>query len=165
MTRLILMRHAKSSWDDLSLDDHARPLNKRGRASAKAMGRWLRSRGYVPERVLCSTSERTRQTLALLGLGGRAEFSDTLYHAGPDTMLAQIRAVEGPTVLLIGHNPGIGVFAARILKSKPQHARFSNYPTCATLIADFSAPWSEIEWETGAYVDFAIPREVIASGL
>ena len=51
---LILTRHAKSSWGDADLEDHARPLNKRGRASAKAIGRWIADHGITPQEVLCS---------------------------------------------------------------------------------------------------------------
>ena len=85
--QLILMRHAKSSWDDPAAADFDRPLNGRGRRSAKALGHWLRQRGWLPDRVLCSSARRTRETLdgrnAHLGDGvqralGRAprDFSD-----------------------------------------------------------------------------------------
>ena len=57
--RLILTRHAKSDWDDPSLPDQERPLNARGRRSARALGDWLASRGYDPEEVLCSSARRT----------------------------------------------------------------------------------------------------------
>ena len=60
--RLILTRHAKSDWDDPLLADHDRPLNARGRRSARLLGDWLASRGYEPEEVLCSTAARCRQT-------------------------------------------------------------------------------------------------------
>ena len=62
--RLILTRHAKSDWDDPMLDDHDRPLNKRGQRSAAELGEWLHSRGYEPDEVLCSTALRTRETWA-----------------------------------------------------------------------------------------------------
>ena len=62
--RLLLLRHAKSAWPDLA--DSERPLNDRGRRDAPAMGRWLRDKGYVPDLVLCSTAQRTRDTWALV---------------------------------------------------------------------------------------------------
>ena len=62
MKRLILTRHAKSSWDDPLMSDHDRPLNERGKAAAADLGQWLASRGYVPSEVLCSDAVRTRAT-------------------------------------------------------------------------------------------------------
>ena len=64
MKRLILTRHAKSSWEDPLTPDHDRPLNERGRAAAADLGQWLASRGYVPGQVLCSDALRTRKTWA-----------------------------------------------------------------------------------------------------
>ena len=60
--RLILTRHAKSSWDDPAMADHDRPLNDRGKAAAADLGAWLASRGYIPGEVLCSDAQRTRST-------------------------------------------------------------------------------------------------------
>jgi len=64
--RLILTRHAKSSWTDPSVEDRDRPLNTRGEKSARAVGKWLAKRGHVPELALVSSSERTRQTWRLV---------------------------------------------------------------------------------------------------
>ena len=64
MKRLILTRHAKSSWDDPLTPDHDRPLNDRGKAAAADLGQWLASRDYVPGEVLCSDAVRTRKTFS-----------------------------------------------------------------------------------------------------
>ena len=61
--RLVLIRHAKSSWDDFSIEDHDRQLNERGRRSAPAIGQWIADRGDIPTEVLCSDAKRTRETL------------------------------------------------------------------------------------------------------
>lgn len=63
MLRLILVRHAKSGWDDPGLDDHDRPLAPRGRRAAGWLGTALRDGGFLPETILCSSALRTRQTL------------------------------------------------------------------------------------------------------
>lgn len=160
MPQLILMRHAKSSWDDLSLDDHDRPLNPRGRASAKAMGDWLRAGGYCPDTIVSSTSERTRETCAYLGLSAAPTFLRSLYHASADQILATLRDSQGETVLLLGHNPGIGECAERIVDAAYPHPRFSDFPTCATLVASLPA-WDTLRWGDAAAVDFAIPRDVM----
>jgi phosphohistidine phosphatase len=162
MKRLVLMRHAKSDWS-MSMADVQRPLNKRGRASAKAMGAWLRSRGYLPDTVLCSVAERTRETLKLLNIKASTRFEKALYLAEASEMLEVLRTAEGETVLMLGHNPGISEFASRLLVEWPAHARFHDYPTCATLVAEFDiADWNSVAFGGGHALDFAIPREVLA---
>lgn len=159
--RLILMRHAKSSWDDPWRDDHARPLNNRGRRSAAALGDWLRSKGYVPDAVLSSDSRRTRETFAGLGLDLTPDFLPGLYHAEAEAMLDVLRDATGRCVLMIGHNPGIADFAARLVTRRPDHARFDDYPTCATLVADFpQTAWPDVTPGTADPRDFVTPREL-----
>lgn len=157
--RLILMRHAKSSWGDPAQPDHARPLNGRGQRSAAALGDWVRAQGYRPDQVLSSSSVRTRDTFDRLGLDALAQFSDALYHASPATMLKALRAASGQTVLMLGHNPGIAAFADALVTSAPAHDRFADYPTGATLIADFAiTAWDDLTPGIGQTVDFIIPR-------
>lgn len=158
--RLILTRHAKSSWEDPSQPDHDRPLNDRGRRSARALGDWLASRGYEPEEVLCSTSQRTRETwegiaLAPLEVRPHLRFEPKLYHATPDTMLAVLRSATAPTVMMLGHNPGIAEFAAMLPARVPVDPEFRRYPTAATLVVDFQVDaWSEIQPGQGSVLDF-----------
>lgn len=159
---LILMRHAKSSWDFPHLDDHDRPLNDRGRASSAAMGDWLRAKGYVPEVAISSSSQRTRDTFNGLGFDCEAAFSVQLYHARAETMLAALTVLTAKTVLLLGHNPGIADFAQQIVCRPPEHIQFEAYPTCATLITQFTADeWRDITWGDGEPIDFVVPRELV----
>ena len=161
MKRLILMRHAKSSWDDPAVEDHDRPLNGRGRVSARVLGDWLRDRGYLPDLVLSSSAARTRETYAGLKIMCDARFLPELFHAEPETMLHTLRRADGDTVLMLGHNPGIGWFAQSLVSVPPPHPRFYDYPTCATLVADFDVgSWDELGTGTGTAVDFIIPREL-----
>lgn len=161
MKRLILMRHAKSSWDDPLVEDHDRPLNGRGRVSARVVGDWLKANKYVPDQVLSSTALRTRETFSRLGFVCDTEFWKALYHAEPGVMMEVLRQARGETVLMLGHNPGIAWFAQNLLQVPPPHARFFDYPTCATLIAEFDvSEWSEIGGGGGTAVDFIIPREL-----
>lgn len=165
MLTLILMRHAKSSWGAPDLADHDRPLNDRGRHSARAMGRWLKLRGHLPEEVFSSSSRRTMETLDALELDAPARFTRQLYLAEPDRMSLVLQEASAPSVLMLGHNPGIADFAAEIVASPPDHPRFDDYPTCATLVVRFDRDaWSDLDWHSGQVVDFAIPREVIAAG-
>ena len=163
--RLILTRHAKSSWDDPTMSDHDRPLNERGKAAAADLGAWLASRGYVPGEVLCSDALRTRKTWdgVAPALPGTPVLTlkPALYHAGPDVMLAVLRHATADTVMMIGHNPGIAEFAARIVARAPMNPEFARYPTGATLVASFEVDdWREVDWTSGAVRDFIVPREL-----
>lgn len=163
MTRtLILMRHAKSSWDDITLPDHDRPLNDRGRASAQAMGNWLRTQDHRPDAAVSSTSQRTGETFRMLGFDIPVFYTRTLYHAGPEVMMDVLRDQTAQTLLMLGHNPGIADFADRLVSHAPRHPRFADYPTCATCVIRFdSDSWNTIGWREGQPIDFAVPREVM----
>lgn len=165
--RLILTRHAKSSWDDPALPDHDRTLNERGRGAAADLGGWLISRGYVPDQILCSDALRTRETWAriAMSLNGApaAEMKPALYNAGPDTLLAVLRHAKGDTVMIISHNPGIAEFAQRIVGNGPMLPEFRHFPTGATLVADFEVEnWTEVGYGSGFSMDFVVPREIDA---
>ena len=159
---LILMRHAKSSWDAPELSDHDRPLNARGRASATAMGGWLRTRGHVPHTCISSSATRTGQTFAHLALEVPVRFTRNLYHADPGTMMQVLHRQHEAVVLMLGHNPGIAAFAHRLVRTAPQHGRFADYPTAATTVIHWNVErWDAIGWGQGDVQDFAIPREVL----
>ena len=165
MKRLILTRHAKSSWDDPLTPDHDRPLNERGKAAAADLGQWLASRGYVPEQVLCSDAVRTRKTFSGIApaLPGapELELKPALYHAGPDVMLAVLRHAKADTVMMIGHNPGIAEFAGRLVAQPPRNTEFVRYPTGATLVADFAIDdWADVNFGMGTVDDFIVPSEI-----
>ena len=166
MKRLILTRHAKSAWDDPLTPDHDRPLNERGKAAAADLGQWLASRGYVPQKVLCSDAVRTRQTWSGIAPALPAtplmELKPALYHAGVDVMLAVLRHAQADVVMMIGHNPGIAEFAEKLVAQAPLNAEFGRYPTGATLVADFAVDsWDQVGFGQGVTVDFVIPREMV----
>lgn len=165
MKRLILTRHAKSSWDDPTVADHDRPLNERGQRASADLGQWLASRGYVPAEVLCSDALRTWETWTAISRalpeGPRLELKPALYHAGPDVMLAVLRHAKEDVVMMLGHNPGIAEFAHRLVAKTPVSPQFTRYPTGATLVVDFDEPsWSEVGFGRGMSVDFIVPREL-----
>ena len=163
--RLILTRHAKSSWDDPTMADHDRPLNDRGKAASADLGEWLASRGYLPDEVLCSDALRTRQTWdgAAPALPGSPVLTlkPALYHAGPDVMLAVLRHAKADTVMMIGHNPGISEFAERIVAKAPLNPEFRHYPTGATLVVTLEIDdWKDADYAMAAVRDFIVPREL-----
>ena len=157
MSRLYLLRHAKSSWKDASLDDHDRPLAPRGKRASKAIGRYLRDRDVTPELVLCSSAKRARQTLERLGPAGLdARIEPELYGAGANTLLARLREVpdEVASVMLIGHNPGMQQLALT-----PRRAR-RQVPDRRAGDARVSPPGARSS--TAELIDYVRPRDLDA---
>ena len=163
MKRLILMRHAKSDWSGGPSNDHDRPLNARGRKAAVALGVWLRDNGLVPDLVLCSSAMCTRETFVRLDLPDTVEtrFDRRLYLASEDIILRNLGAAKGDSILMLGHNPGIGAAAEAVLGTPPNHPQFLQYPTGATLVADFDiTDWGKARWGQANARHFVVPREL-----
>jgi len=151
MRQLLLLRHAKSSWDDPALSDHARPLNARGRRAAAAMARALREDEVRPEVVLVSSARRTLQTLEALGIAGaRVEPTDALYLAPWGDLLEAIRALPpaAGSALLVAHNPGLHELALALAgdaaEAPPGDRLQEGYPT--GMLAEFAldGDWSAL---------------------
>ena len=157
--RLILIRHAKSSWEHDD-DDHIRPLTERGEKASRALGAWLQQHRYIPDTVLCSDATRARMTWDGLRSGLQTEpkvaFESSLYHAAPTTIVDAVKTLSG-TVAVVGHNPGIAMAAAMLLDTPPDHPRFADYPTGATTIMDFDGT---VAPRAGRVVDFIVPRDL-----
>lgn len=159
--RLIVMRHAKSDWTSPAEGDHSRPLNARGRSSAKALGAWLREMDELPDLVLCSTSARTRETLELLAIPAECSFERRLYLANEEMIWDLLSEQSAQHILLIAHNPGLATFAENAVRSAPDHPRFLDYPTGATTIIEFEAEsWAKTTKGTGIACAFVVPREL-----
>ncbi len=164
MKRLILIRHAKSSWSSGAADDQSRPLNDRGRAAAGKVGNWLKNEGYVPDQVLSSNATRCAQTwegmAPALGATPDVSFEEALYLAGPQAMLAALHAATGNTVMMLGHMPGIGEFARDLRRDPPPaHEAFRKYPTGAVTVLDFKVNgWADVQVGSGKFVAYTAPR-------
>lgn len=118
---ILIMRHAKSSWDDSSLRDFDRPLNKRGRRDAPAMGRYLSDLDLVPDHVVCSPAKRAKETVELLSKAIEGDlpaisFDEGLYYDGVKAYMNAIRRApeESVIVLVAGHNPTIEQAVAKL---------------------------------------------------
>ena len=155
------MRHAKSSWGDPGLADIDRPLNDRGKASAHAIGEWFRFGGFEPDLALISNSRRTAETWEETGLNAETRFISALYHAAAETVLREVQGAQGNCVMILGHNPGIGDFANRVLQTAPSHDRFADYPTGSTLVATFDGAWSDLGWGDAGFRAFTVPRDLM----
>jgi len=149
MKTLYLMRHAKSSWKDSHLMDHERPLKKRGRKDAGAMGGLLSGKKRTPAIIYSSTAERARETAGIVaeksGYIGEVRYDQKLYLAEPDTLVTFLHQVpeDVECILLVGHNPGLEALV-QILSGK-----IVALPTAS--IAHLQLPvdhWSEINLDT-----------------
>jgi phosphohistidine phosphatase len=131
MKTLLLMRHAKSSWDDPTRNDRDRPLNKRGLKAAPLIGQFMRKRRLRPDLVVSSPAKRAAQTAALVMEHGRLtaelRLDERIYAASATDLLAVLARIEDSAneVLLVGHNPGIQDLL-ECLTSEPER-----FPTAA----------------------------------
>lgn len=171
MLTLLLLRHAKSSWEDSSLEDFDRPLAKRGTKAAALIGHHLVKHALVPDLVLCSTAVRTRATLTLVvneftDATPTIVYDDALYLADAQTLLERIRAIKGhpAVVMLVGHNPGLHTIALELIRSGPKsnlRTLAMQFPTAALAQVTFETKqWSRIAPATGELVDFILPRKL-----
>lgn len=113
MKKLILIRHAKSAWDDASLHDHDRPLAERGLNDAPKMAKRLKKRGVQADLLLSSTAVRANETAKITANGidypeDQIVLKDSLFHASPHAILKFLKAQDdrANTILIFGHNPG-----------------------------------------------------------
>jgi len=113
MKTLLVLRHAKSSWNDPQLDDHERPLNERGRRDGPRMGKLVQEYGLIPDIVISSDAVRARLTAEAVAAAaryvGEIVLDPHLYLASPADILSLLRTVRenAETVMIIGHNPGL----------------------------------------------------------
>jgi phosphohistidine phosphatase len=162
MKTLLVLRHAKSSWDHPELADFDRPLNNRGKADAPRMGKLLRAEDLVPEKVISSSAVRAKATAKAAakaaGYEGDIAFSRELYHADAETFIELLRQVAEPNqrVLVVGHNPDLEEFVEALT------GELTGMPTAA--LAQIKLPikrWSELSLATeGELVIVWRPKEL-----
>ena len=117
----LLVRHAHAEWPQFTGRDFDRPLTQRGLDDAQAAAIALREAGLIPQLVLASPSQRTRQTTQIIAAELHVPtqsicFIDALYNAGPAALEAEMRKVQGNCrlVMLVAHNPGVSELARRL---------------------------------------------------
>ena len=163
MKTLLILRHAKSSWKDESLDDHDRPLNERGKQEALRMGKLLLEEQLVPDLILSSDAKRCRRTIekvsAACGYRGETLLCGELYLANPATYLRALSRLteQAAGVLLVGHNPGLEQLLELLIQ------RYEPLTTAA--LAQVRLPelnrWAEIDANTrGELVKLWQPLEL-----
>lgn len=169
--RLLLLRHAKSSWKDASLPDAERPLNARGRRSCELLQAHLEAANVGADLVVCSTARRTVETLERIvsGFAGHPEISvdERVYHGRAADLLSIARETDEGTasLMLIGHNPAIGELARGLAGAGADLAQLRDkYATGALATISFAVPWPELGEGAGTLESYVRPKDLEASG-
>jgi phosphohistidine phosphatase len=168
--RLILLRHAKAEKAEAGMGDHERRLNARGQNDALLIGAYMARHALIPDRVMVSTAERTRETwqrlAAALGARPQVSFEERLYNAGSEAILALAKHIAPPvrTLLMIGHNPGLHDLARLLIASGDVEARErlnEGLPTSGLAVIDFAAQdWGKVHPRGGRLERFVSPRSL-----
>jgi phosphohistidine phosphatase len=166
--RLWLLRHAKSSWDQPGLPDADRPLAPRGQRAAEVLAAHLAASDVRPTVVLCSSSLRTRETLAAIlpALGDALEIriEQALYGAGAAQLLDRLRQVPNKvsSAMLIAHNPGIQDLALALATGGPALAGLrEKFPTGALTTVELDVEhWRDLDHGTGTATILITPRSL-----
>lgn len=145
---ILVMRHAKSSWDQEDTPDHDRPLNKRGRHDAPRMGDLLKTEGLLPDLIISSTAKRARSTVELVAgasdYGGDVRWEESLYATGPEAHIAILRTLPADVgrVMVVGHNPGLEELVAMLTDE------WASLPTSALAEVKLNiSNWADLGYE------------------
>lgn len=169
MRRLMLLRHTKSAWPD-GVKDHDRPLAKRGLQAGPVMGNYMARKGLLPDLVIVSTAQRTRQSWQLVQpyLGEpTVKFDARIYEAPAGAILDVIHETAGDidTLLLVGHNPGFQDLALLLIGKADDndlHRLQEKYPTGGFVVIDFNVTdWTRLNAATGRLERFVTPKSLV----
>ena len=162
MKTLLLLRHAKSSWENADQKDFDRPLNGRGLKAAPAVGRFLRGQKVQPQLIISSPAERARQTTSLVGeaagLTADLRYDERIYEASVERLMEVVSQIEDAreVVMLVGHNPG---FEGLLEKLTGETQRM---PTAALACLELDLDkWSKVRENTGRLEWLVKPKELI----
>lgn len=161
MKKIILIRHAKSDWDQLGLDDFARPLAERGLRDAPQMAASLKNRGITVDLICSSTAKRAKQTACMTAevIGypeAKIHWEKSLYHASEDHLLRFIHSQSDQiqTLVLVGHNPGLTELINWL------GVKLDNLPTSGQFAFSLStAHWKELSRDTCTFAWWDSPKK------
>ncbi len=171
MKTLILLRHAKSSWDHTELADHDRPLGPRGERASLVMGRYMVQAGLLPDLILCSTAQRATDTCALVisqwPESPPIEYDRDIYLSGDRLIRQRISKVDGAigTLLVVGHNPDLQNLTVALAAGNnaplKKQAR-ERFPTGALAVVRFEVDeWPAILASQGTLCELTVPRSLV----
>ena len=162
MKTALILRHAKSSWDNMHEQDHQRTLNKRGKRAAPRMGELILEQQLTPDTIISSTAQRARETVEAVAnscqFAGEIVYDDNLYLAPPAVYLDILNTLPDPCqrILFVGHNPGMEELVSQ-LTSQP-----ITMPTAALAHLEWEVDcWQELaETDSASLRNFWVPREL-----
>ena len=172
MRHLYLLRHAKSSWDQPGQPDHERPLAGRGRQAVAVLRQYLEEHAIEPELILCSSAQRTRETLDGVLPGRRAEIESDLFTAGSNQLLERLHRIDIAvgSAIVIGHNPALQMLTLSLAagESPGRPARAAGLeevrrklPTGSLVTLGFDRPWSQLAPGSAELVDYIWPKALL----
>ncbi len=161
MKNLVIIRHAKSSWDDPLLNDHQRPLADRGLRDAPKMGNRLKKKGIIPDAMISSDAERAKATALITAESldfpkEKIRFTPYLYHASASDMLSEIKKTADSvhTLFVFGHNPGENDLIWKL------GGEIDNLPTSGQFGFKFDVnSWSDIGKKNAKFWFFDYPKK------
>lgn len=161
MKKLVIVRHAKSSWDDPFLNDHARPLAERGLKDAPKMAQRLKKDKILPDAMLSSDAERAKATALIMAEvleypKDEIVFTHNLYLASAASLLSEIKKTkEGiKTLFIFGHNPGLNDLIEKL------GAEIDNLPTAGQFAFKFDVKkWEDIGSKNAKVWFFDYPKK------
>ena len=155
MKKLYLLRHAKSSWDNPTLEDFDRPLNNRGKNQLQFMKKYILKNLISPELILCSSSKRTKLTHdGIFDENTATIFMDDLYHASAKEILNIIKKTNNKidSIMVISHNPGLNELVYNLINYN------ENIQTCSLVEIDVNTHmWCEINENNSKFVSYTNP--------
>lgn len=167
---LFLLRHAKAAPSGDACTDFERPLTEKGVEAASKMAALLVDLGACPDRVLCSPSVRTRQTLEQIALampGLKATYPADMYLIGWEALLTLLRRQkdEVRSLLVVGHNPGIEELAMSLAdpdqRENEELGRLqTKFPTAALAVLKLSGDWKNLEISSCSLEAFVRPKDI-----
>jgi phosphohistidine phosphatase len=167
MSRLLLLRHARAAWAEPGMRDFDRPLDSAGQADADAVGSVMVSAGYIPDRVICSSARRARETWDAVSkrLAGRIEviFTDQLYITDATGYVNFIRDNgAAASLLIVGHNPMIEDVCFGLAANGAEsatNARSSGFPACGLAVIGFPGGLAGVAPSSGYLDAFHTPAD------
>lgn len=160
MKKLYIIRHAKSSWNDVTINDFERPLNKRGKANAPMMGSRLKAKGVMPDIILSSPAQRAKSTAEMIAreleYAKKIVFNENIYESSVDELRKILTLVDdkNSTVFLIGHNPELNMLMDYYVKF------YENIPTCGVVEVEFVCDrWADIAPKNAKLISFDYPKK------
>jgi phosphohistidine phosphatase len=162
MKQIFLLRHAKSDWNNLGEQDFDRSLAKRGIQDASTISNHVKKNNHLIEKVLCSSSKRTKQTFDYCSDGfnfpiGNAEYLDDLYFGDTDKIIRLIQNINESisSILIVGHNPTMHSLAESLTEET-----LKKFPTCSLAEITSETSWKDLPLKKCKLKSFIKPKEL-----